>query len=853
LAAAAVVALIFLVDQSSTTPSDNRPHVLADNHVEIKDKKPADVRINQPPVKDGGSTPNVKPPPIENKIPVFNPPNPTAAALAEFLQNNKSAKEIHVELAGDLDLRDFGTDKELVIANPIVKIRALGTKKRPTIYDHYRGGLTTALQASLTIASENCTMDGIRFVLDQNGSNVPMAALLFRGAKEPRIRLNRCEFIQADPYNKGESRITSVFVEARAGSLSLTESCFLGFETMSTANGDGGGLVFTGAATGGHDAITRRGAVRIEARHCLFGPHAATFRLEGAAPESKRLVALEHCSVLAANQSAVFDVMRGADADIRADFSLFSYPGERGAIGMPEGKGAVLIRQASSEGAVSFKGDQNRYHGLDNYWVVPDASQAQSLSLQFENEDQLEVTPWADPKPLTRLEKQEIREAFRVNPLLASLRPKVKGKPSRGNLIGAEKALAFSYVDAPLPPVDKGNAPSGRELIVDPGKRDPKNLIYNTLRLAIADALPGDVILLRHEGELKLQPFVLTGKDPVDLTLRAAKDHHPILVLDTNNVDSALFTLPAGKLRLEGLEFRLKPGRDFDSQAIVSFDGGGACEIKDCLITLDRSRDRKPTLVLAVAVLAKPSKRMKPLDDAPEQGPRLVLENSFVRGQGDLVWSQAGQPADVTVTESLIALTGSFLNVEGGKEKELPVPTTPLTVRLRKVTTLLGGHLIRLRTGKDLNRVANIDCEPDKCLFLPLGTDRALVHLEAPENAERGLKEKFGWRTTTSNAYGSFSTLLEQQALGMMMNMAQPASLADWKRDYDGDSQYNVKLTNLLAADTLVLSQFQPSAIRTPEKLNEYGAEVSKLQTLLREPKKKQPAPVTDFDLDDLP
>jgi hypothetical protein len=571
-------------------------------------------------------------------------------------------------------------------------------------------------------------------------------------------------------------------------------------------------------------------------------------------------VQLNHCSVLTASQSAVFDLAEGADARIKVDSSLFSHPGEPGMAGMAEGKGAILLRRASSRGEVVYKGGQNRYHQFDSYLSIAGASDetVQRGLDQMRKDDisiELESSPWRDVQPqdqLKKLEKLAIRDAFAVNPQLRELRLPDKNN-KYGRLVGAEKMLAFSYLDN-LPPLqDNPSAPTGRRELVVVAKReqaDQRKQLYPTLGHALLDARPGDVILLRLDGEVKLDPLALSGDNLIDLTIRADKGHHPVLTLSGTEVDAALFRVYNGKLRLEDLEIRLQPSREaFKSQTVVSFLGDGECVLKGCLITLDRT-GRKTAL--AVAVLTEPGQLMKKADAEQAPGPRFVLENCFVRGQGDLISSRGGQPAELTVKNSLIALNGSLLNVEGDRDKDLPAPAGSLIARLIKVTTYLRGNLIRVRAGKELKSLAKIQCEPDGCLFVPAG-DGALIHLEGPEGEERGLKDKLLDWMSGKNAYGGFTTLLEQQAVGNMMMMPLPSSPGDWK-DFsrEMDSQYSVKLVRSPAADDS-LTQLLPSAFRTTESLRDFGADVAALRLLtpLRG-KSESRNPKTEFsDFDD--
>ncbi len=649
LAAVAVVGLIFLIDALSASkpePSPNPAVQTPSNHKANDNTSGSPVATAPTPLlKDFTSTPPSTPPRPETSTPVYRSDKPTATELAKFLQMHKQDREIRIELADDLILlgRDDG-EPELIVTNPIVTIRARDAHKRPTTIRYgYHARTSPALQAALTIDSKDCTVENLRFVLDQNGAGVSMAALHLRGTRLAKV--HGCEFLQADPARSDKNRLASVFIEAREfATLTLSESCFLGFASLATADSGPAEVVFSGAASGGQDAVRRRGPVRLEASNCVFGPHAATFRLEGHAPDNEGAVVLHHCSILTANQSAVFDVADGADARIEANASLFSHPGEPGMAGMPEDKGAVLVRQTSAPGRVSYKGRDNRYHQLDRYVAGAAEETRQSLLDQIQSDDELrelETSPWKDPQPLKQLEQLAIQAAFQVNPLLPELRLSVKDK-SNGRLVGAEQVLAFSYLDN-LPPLKDGPTPSERRpLVVEREKSDRENHLYPTLGHALLDAQPGDVIRLRLDGDVKLDPLALDGSRLTDLTIAADKGFHPVLTLgDTQEAEAALFRVYNGKLRLEGLQLRLQPARDdFDAQAVVSFLGDGECVLSGCVITLDRSGKKA---VLAVAVLNEPGKLMKKSDTPAEQKPRLVLENSFVRGQGDLVLV-AGRP-----------------------------------------------------------------------------------------------------------------------------------------------------------------------------------------------------------------
>jgi serine/threonine protein kinase len=850
LAAIAVIVLVFFVDLTSsptTEPATNtatesgqtvasEPRTLASGLTPpLPDTRGADIPPNQPSANGEKKAP-----------PTFDTPSPKPSDLAEFLQKNKSAPEIVLKL-DDLNLSD-PDDKapDLVITNPTVTIQPLKPGHPPTIHDQYRARLRpnfqaslTIEQASLTIESQRCTIEDIRFVLNQTGASAPMAILWLHNSGEVNIR--RCEFIQAQPCSdrdrEKDSRMASVLVDTKEpAKLSVRESTFLGFGSLAIKQGERQNeMVFSGSASGGQDAITRRGPVRIEAANCLFGPHAVTFRLEGGTPDENDngLLRLNHCSVLAAYPSAVFDVADGADAHIVANYSLFSSIGDTSMMGMSEGKGAVLLRRASIQGEVPYQGRENRYHLLDRFLSVagePDEAVLPLLDdMDIKNGEKLDTSPWKDAQQLDSLKKLAYQDAFEVNPHLPELRN------SNGRLIGAERALSFSYLDN-LPPLKEGPAlPSSRELVVQSLKPpDDKQRRYTKLEHALLDARPGDTIRLQLDGEVKLDPRLLRGEKLADLTIRAEAGFHPILTISSAEAVNvpALFAVCNGKLQLEGLEIKLRP-RDDDWCAVVAFVGDGECVLKGCLVTLERS-NRKTTL----AVL--PHERMRKTASSTKT-PRLVVDNCFIRGQGDFLWMQEGHSAEVTIDNSLIALSGSLLNIESdnlsetsAKDKdEPPAATSPLTLHLHRVTTYLGENLIHLHAAKDIKGLPKTRCVPADCLFLPARGDRALVRLDGPEAEEKGLREKLSWESSGKNAYGIFTALLEQQAVDSIMNWPTMSNQEKWQREVSGEtsSKYNVKLPAFPAANA-AFTELLPALFRTDEGLHDFGADLAAFRSL---------------------
>jgi serine/threonine protein kinase len=832
LAAAAVVALIFLMDQPSGSPPRPPGKPLADASPNVKPEAP-NPKSPGPLRKDNPTSPLEEPVKAPAPVARYDAVRPGADELRRWLKEHKDDKEIEIVLGGDLDLSARDEDnvaQGLVIRNQNQKATIRGRAGRPvTVAFHYDGLYQKVedTRAPLTIQCKESSVENIRFVVDATEApGTALAGLLFRGGV--RHRVSRCAFVQARPSFNEKKRLSSVVVDASEGgspALSLDQCWFLGGRDW-VVQGEVGKA--EKVAAGGQDAVLRRGPARVSAVNCAFGPHAATFRLEGFGPveadEKRWNLEVTNCSVLAASQSAVFDLAEGADARIRVVRSLISRPDDGShAVAMGDARGAVLVRQRENPGpSLAYSGLDNRYYNLDSYWPVPgqpdDAPWDDFLKRVArvggtDNSRELTVAPWGGAEPLKILEKQSVPDAFRPDPRLADLRLK-------GGLIGVERLGTDDYV-ASLPPLEPVKPAPGRTLVVG-DKNDPVKGIYS-MGHALLEVKPGDFVLIRHNGELKIDPVVLNKKDLSDVTIRADNGYHPVLTLMEaagGEVDRALFQVHDGRLVLENLEFRLRPARDeFEAMAVVSLVGDGQCTLKGCVVTLERA-GRKT--LLAVASLPDPGKLMKMEPDTPparppEQVPklpRLVFENCFVRGEGDLFWARACRASAVEVRQSLVALTGSLLNVEAAREASAAPGL--VDAKLQQVTACVQGPLLRVRAGKDLKGLGTIQCRPEDCLFVPAAPagDSVLVHLEGPEGEDRALREKVPWESR-HNAYGNFNVWLDYQAPedGKMPTMVK---LDNWKSSTnDTSSTYGVRLATPPASDTafpqVLPSQFRPA------------------------------------------
>jgi hypothetical protein len=826
LAIAAVVGLVLLVDQVPSGPSLPRGPVIAST--ENGDRGVADKpgRVEIPAKQDSGPAPS---PEVSARPAVYeHSEGADVRELLEWLTQHRDAGTIELRLAGNIDLSPpkEETPQGLVLgARQKVIIKAKDPNKRPTLRFYYTGAVGEKAWVALTINAPEVQIENVRFIVDTRLSDIEMAALLLQG-KQHTVR--RCEFVQVGPKLREEGkRLASLVVESgkiQASQLNLEDCAFLGFAKMGFAK-PGTDETLYGAATGGQDAVVRRGAVQLKARGCVFGPHSAAFRLEGDSDED---VTVQHCSVLLpARKSAVFEVVSKGSAKLDVSHSLFSrMPGDT------EADGSVLLRTIDSldgrPDAATYQGHHNCYHDLDGYWCSSAGWQPASWTdfrrkvVQDESRV-LPYNPWQlEPAgQIEQMEAEKLVDAFRIRLNLADLRER-----SGAEVVGSETILGERWVPAALPTLDdKAELNLRRFLVVEQKTDDSPNRIYPSLDQAVLAARPHDTILIRHNGELEINPVLVKGKKLCDLTIRPARRFHPVLVLgETSDADTALFRVHEGRLRLEGLEFRLLGSKKLTMQSVVALVGDGECTLKNCIATLQPAGSSSGETRLALASLAQAGSAM-PLDmpaRSPSEGPKLTLEGCFIRGDGDLLYSRATRPFGLEMKSSLAVLSGALLNVGTMPKAEEPKEKTYQTqVSLRETTVYLGSPLVRLVTGKDPKGLVPMTVKATSCLLLPAGTARPMISLEGSDSEEY-LSSKLTWEGN-QNAFGNFQPMMVQQPAGDEMQTRM--DLAKWKSQYAEESSISGVELERSPGDGRFW-EMDPLAFARPEKAKDSGANV---------------------------
>ncbi len=758
----------------------------------------------------------------------------TAAELAHFLSEFTSATQkstvADVALTGDLK---FGADGApgappgLVFAgrNRQLTIRPKDRTRRPTIRLVYDAGLRDdgaggdPAWTALTIKGGRVVLKDLRFEVSAAQGQIMMAAI--RAQENASVSLEGCEFILTNPPRTDPKYWLSAVEVADAKA--DFKKCYFSTEERKSK-------LTEQATRGNQSAFTLSGGGIIDAENCAFASSPVLSRLRKGSGQAPKLT-LSRCSAFL-GEGAAFQV-EGTSCNLIVRDCLFSNPDQ----GMMAGT-TTLIHQTGDEGTITFQGDENRYHHLSAYWTQATPGEAPSVDpwSDFQtrvakagghdrNAQVLPVSPWTDKDPLARLREGHPALAFAPDQKLRELRR----VDDAGQIVG----VWGDVYDKPAPPLEPRNPNGLVAKVVDPEVKEAGGGVYPTLASAIEEVKKGE-IQIRHDGPVPIKPVELT-QATADITLKPAPGFHPVLTLgETSNKDAALFRLGDGKLRLEGLEFYLRPGqKGFTAQSVVDMIGGGECQFKSCVATLEEP-DGKP---LALVMLTDPSQVMKMESTTPrQQTPRVQVERCFIRGQGDLLAVRATRPLFLNVTNSLVALAGSFLNVEGNARD--PLKAEPIKVELKQVTAYLTDNLVCLRAkeGKgpvpvQVNKAAN-------CLFVS-ASGKAFVHLDGLEALDFQMRNQFSWENGQQNTYSKFQPMLDQKPKGgddMGMGM-QPFDQQKWKSfTNEADGVFTpVEFANPPDANAATLSSATPAQFKLKVKIKgetvppTCGAEIDQL------------------------
>jgi hypothetical protein len=688
----------------------------------------------------------------------------TAAELVTLLRSQRPPSQVRLtDTEHPYDLAELAGPDEpggLVVTNRDLVLTG-DARHPPTVRLGPGAGRPGLTVAGRDDAPVRLRLAGLRFVLSAAGGGGAPTLILGQGLE--RCEVEDCVFVQEN---------------APEGATALDLQLAPPATTDSGAEPPPNVVLQRCLFVRGGRAVRAAGAARVRAVGCAFGPHAELFDLAGGGPKAG--LDLDGCSALL-DRGTVFHLRDAYAGQVRAGHCVFGRDLAEADPGRGEDLAGelVLVRRTGRAGDARFDNlpdaagspQRNAYFGLsavvidDTGTDPPRAATWMEAPAAFRDPgaEVLTARPWQADRPLEELDRAPAA-AFCLRLDLPALRVAGGDVPGRQALVGVASLVGrgalYGLPLSPLPTADEAPMAARRTWVVDPGGGGPGETVYSTLAAAAADAGPGDVILVRHTGELAVEPVALKRAD-AQLTVRPASGCRPVLTLGaTTDRTAALFRVAHGSLVLEDLQFRLRPDRpqDFVRQAVVELAGQGQCQFRNCVVTL---QEQGKVELSAVALS----------DTEPAAGgdrkPQVSFRNCLVRGKGDLVDVLAGRRFTLSADGLLAALDGSLVSVEGPRS---PGGPPAAQVSLKHVTAYLTEHLLAVRGGDERKTgplvAVHLDCQQN--LFVAAAA-RPLVRLEGVDEAQ--LKSVFGW-DGKDTLYGNYTQLLDLPAAeGQQMAM----------------------------------------------------------------------------------
>lgn len=347
----------------------------------------------------------------------------------------------------------------------------------------------------------------------------------------------------------------------------------------------------------------------------------------------------------------------------------------------------VLVSKAKS-GSADLIGDPSRFPMplLPNFETPPDGFQFPLPTSVVRPPDSVLFGP---SEKLTSSSSSSEKSVGRESPTVARATGDTETEKPRDNNPATEKSATAEEANGVFTLASDGSS----------AKRFP------TLEAACAAVTDGSVIELRYNGRRSEKPLRVSKKN---VTIRAARGFHPVVEFALGNLTTdahlRLIGVGSGPMQINNVAFEVSvpPFFTADRISLFAMERAEKLRLQDVAITLSNPGQR-PTALFDISTEAgQMLADMKMNSTGVARDPlEIELTECFVRGHCDLIHVRNTKPGRLSLRDTVVALDGSLLRVEGGSEK--PAEQTRLELRLEHVTALVGRSLVHLDSG-DLPR-----------------------------------------------------------------------------------------------------------------------------------------------------
>lgn len=284
--------------------------------------------------------------------------------------------------------------------------------------------------------------------------------------------------------------------------------------------------------------------------------------------------------------------------------------------------------------------------------------------------------------------------------------------------VAAGKPVETAPTDDIKSPVTVDPGTSSADPPVDLDKSSPFILLgsagaadrrYPTLEAACSDSVDGSIIELRFDGVQRQRPIRVTKK----ITIRAAQGKSPqleIAPLAGTTDDGRLITVSGGSLSLVKVNLIARSSEHPASEiwTLFSVQRGEQLRLEDTAVTLVQSSGRRVKLVefrpSEMDSLMGLDAGKSPTKSSPF---RVELENSMIRGDGDVFQVSHTQGLRISVKNSIVVVNGTLLRSEGTSDTSRP--SIPIEIQLERNTLVVNGGLIACDAGELPRALSRID------------------------------------------------------------------------------------------------------------------------------------------------
>lgn len=641
----------------------------------------------------------------------------------------------------------------------------------------------------------------VRFKIDADSTPTKAAAAVaIRGVKS--VRFVQCLFVQnflqsVQIIGKQRVPLASVLIEGSADgddqkpTVSFSD-CYFDGNTQS----------------GGQVAVAVNGAANVIVKNCAFRPHNAFFSLRAKCTVENTNLSVQNCVGLVESGPA-FRLHADASAAVNVRDTVFTRPTGTLPVkdGFNEQPGLIFL---AGSGLLKYSGQDNLYHNLNALIELKRSAFIAKMPdfRAFVRKNGGEDIG-SETLPETKSPLQNASRLGRIeDPLAFQLTEQYHRK------VGLLSTWIGKLEDPPA--LVKKTAP--REKIVDPDDETSR-----TLEGALADAVNGDVIYIKHrEKSREVAVAPVTLKPNVSVTLKPYAGHYPILVFnDPKELDAALFKVQRSSLLIEDMNILVDPVPKYRSRSIVQMGESAHLAFKHCTFSLRASDDNVDLSVVSFLEIDKMAKMEGPSPAAS----RVEFTDCFVRGKGDLISLNGCRKLSVKVKNSVIALNGSLLDIHANSK---PMPMSEgVTWEMDRSSIFTSESLFRLRAEDPDTVLTTTHAAIRDCLLTSLVPERPIVEMPIDENFKKCLK----W-DCSHNFYANFDK----------------DKLKDWKNEFSELRSEYEKLT--ISAKLADLWDMPPAALRPTDaeqldRISDFGRPENADPLLLpmRVPEEPSPEP----------